>query len=87
MEFHFSNHAEWEMARRGIPRAAVESVLAGPEQRVPDESHPGRWVYQSRKSFDDGKLYLLRVIVSEEPPPTVITAYRTSKIEKYWRVE
>jgi hypothetical protein len=65
----------------------VEAVLNGPEQRVPDESHAGRWIYQSRIRFDDGKLYLLRVVATGEKPPTVITAYRTSKIEKYWRAE
>ena len=38
--------------------------------------------------FEDGKLYLLRVVVAgDEEPPLVITAYRTSKIEKYWRRE
>jgi hypothetical protein len=75
------------MARRSIPNAMVETVLNGPEQRVPDESHAGRWIYQSRVRFDDGKLYLLRIVVTEEEPQTVVTAYRTSKIEKYWRAE
>ena len=36
--------------------------------------------------FEDGKLYLLRVVVAgDEEPPLVITAYRTSKIEEYWK--
>jgi len=31
-------------------------------------------------------MYLLRVIVGESTtPPTVITAYRSSKVAKYWR--
>jgi len=75
------------MARRGIPNTMVEAVLNSPEQKLPDESHAGRWIYQSRMRFDDGKLYLLRVVVSDEEPPTVITAYKTSRIEKYWRAE
>jgi len=38
--------------------------------------------------FEDGKMYLLRVVVDEdEQPPVIITAYRTSKIEKYWSAE
>ena len=82
-----SSHAEWEMQRRGIPTAMVQAVLNGPEQRMPDDSRAGRWIYQSRISFDDGKLYLLRIVVTEIEPQTVITAYRTSKIEKYWRAE
>jgi hypothetical protein len=88
MHFRLSRHAEWEMARRGIPLALVEAVTARPEQRVAGESSPDRWIYQSRMQFEDGKMYLLRVMVAEdEQPPVVITAYRTSKIEKYWRTE
>jgi hypothetical protein len=85
--FRLSSHAEWEMERRGILNAMVDAVLGAPEQRARDESHEGRWIYQSRIRFDDGKLYLLRVVVTEVEPRTVITAYRTSKIEKYWRAE
>ena len=59
-----------------------------PEQRRVDESHPGRWIHQSRLRFEDGKIYLLRVVADEdEQPPVIITAYRTSKIEKYWSAE
>jgi hypothetical protein len=48
----------------------------------------GRWIHQSRLPFEDGKMYLLRVVVAEdEQPPAIITAYRTSKIEKYWSAE
>ena len=66
----------------------VEAVMGRPEQRVVDESYPGRWIHQSRLRFEDGKMYLLRVVVAEdEQPPLVITTYRTSKIEKYWRTE
>jgi hypothetical protein len=33
-------------------------------------------------------MYLLRVVVDEdEHPPVIVTAYRTSKIEKYWSVK
>lgn len=56
MDFRLCSHAEWEMTRRGIPLALVQSVLEHPEQRLVDESSGARW----------------------------ITAYRTSKIEKYW---
>ena len=85
MDFRLCSHAEWEMARRGIPLALVQSVLEHPEQRVVDESSEARWIYQSRFPLEDGKMYLLRVVVDEdENPPVIITAYRTSKIEKYW---
>ena len=36
--------------------------------------------------FDDGRIFLLRVIVADDVDPLlVVTVYRTSKIEKYWR--
>jgi hypothetical protein len=88
MDFRLSRHAEWEMDRRGIPLALVQAVMDHPEQRLVDESCKGRWIYQSRLRFEDGKMCLLRVVVAEdEQPPVIITAYRTSKIEKYWSTE
>lgn len=88
MEFQLSRHAEWEMARRGLPAAMVQAVMDAPEQRLRDESRHGAWIYQSRFRFEDGKMYLVRVVVAEEHvPPVIVTAYRTSKIEKYWSAE
>jgi hypothetical protein len=88
MDFRLSRHAEWEMVRRGIPLALVQVVMDRPEQRLVDESRAGRWICQSRLRFEDGKMYLLRVVVAEEEQPAVIiTVYRTSKMEKYWSAE
>jgi hypothetical protein len=34
------------------------------------------------------RVYLVRVFVDvDRDPPEVVTAYRTSKLPKYWRVE
>jgi hypothetical protein len=72
----------------GIPMAMVREVIEEPEQRLPEESRAASWVYPSRLRFEDGRLYLLRVVVAEEhSPPVVVTVYRTSKIEKYWKAE
>ena len=88
MDFRLSPNAEWEMTRRGIPPELVQAVMDQPEQRIVDESGTGRWIYQSRLAFEDGKIYLVRVVVDEdEEPPAIVTAYRTSKTEKYWSVE
>ncbi len=88
MDFRLSRHAEWEMTRRGIALEQVQVVMDQPEQRLIDESGTDRWIYQSRLRFEDGKMYLLRVVVAEdEEPPVIVTAYRTSKIEKYWSPE
>jgi hypothetical protein len=61
----------------------VLSVAASPEQRV--LVRPGREVRQSRVEID-GKSYLVRVFVDlEEDRDVVVTVYRTSKVQKYWR--
>ena len=78
MDFRLSGHAEWEMTRRSIPLALVKGVMDHPEQRVIDESGTDRWIYQSRLPFEDGKMYLLRVVVDEDDqPPAIVTVYRT----------
>lgn len=85
MEFRISQHAATEMRRRAIALEVVMDVLRNPQQIV--LGRVGRKVYQSRIVFDDGKTYLVRVIVADEQiPSVVITVYRTSKVGKYWRV-
>ena len=84
MNFRFTNHADQELRRRDIPKSVVEDVLTNPQQVV--STLLGRSAYQSRVDFPNGRTYLVRVIVDERlQPPAVITAYRTSKIAKYWR--
>lgn len=86
MRFLISRHAEEEMVQRQIPRELLDSVLESPEQRVPQPG--GGEILQSRFTSGDGKMYLLRTVVAaEKEPPVVVTVYRTSKIEKYWRPE
>lgn len=85
--YHLTAHARFEMERRQITEAEVAKVLSFPEQAEVVRS--GRIVYQSRvqaKLF--GRVYLLRVFVDiDRDPPEVVTVYRTSKVEKYWRFE
>ncbi len=83
--YRLTEHAQLEMARRQITEEDVAQVLSAPEQV--EVVRPGREVYQSRVELGDPlKLYLLRVFIDvERQPPDVVTVYRTSKIEKYWR--
>ncbi len=84
MKFRYSRHATEELVRRGIPRAMADEVLRRPQQIVPERD--SRAAYQSKVDFSDGRTFLLRLIVDEATDPVmVVTAYRTSKIEKYWR--
>jgi len=84
-EFVLTDHALSEMARRQITEDDVKTVLAKPDQM--EMVREGRAVYQSRLEMGDPpKIYLLRVFVDIDfVPPFVVTVYRTSKIEKYWR--
>ena len=84
-EFVFTDHASTEMARREISQEHVRNVLANPEQM--EWIREGRAVYQAKyKMGEPPKNYLLRIFVDiDRTPPHVVTAYRTSKIEKYWR--
>ncbi|WP_227517500.1 DUF4258 domain-containing protein [Parathermosynechococcus lividus] len=84
-QLRFTAHALEEMQRRGIAREQVEAVLSQPEQILLGRNR--RTIYQSRIRFDGEKQYLLRVFVDETiSPSVVITVYRTSKIQKYWRM-
>jgi hypothetical protein len=79
-----SIHVQQEMQRRGIPLAVVESVLAAPAQKIPE--YGDIMCYQSKVEINL-KPYLVRVMVNETArPPKVVTAYRTRKISKYWKV-
>ncbi len=64
----------------GLTVEEVEAVLAAPEQQQP--GHAGRLVVQSRIGR-----FLIRVIIEQDrDPPEVVTAYRTTNIQKYWQV-
>jgi hypothetical protein len=86
-EHRITDHARFEMERRGISEAEIARVLSAPEQT--DMIRPGRAVYQSRMEFEEpGEIYLLRVFVDiDRRPAEVVTAYRKSKVEKYWKSE
>ena len=86
-ECRLTDHARFEMKRRGIIKSQVDQVLAAPEQA--GIVRPGRAVYQARVEFGEpARAYLLRVFVDiDRQPPEVVTAYRTSKIEKYGSTE
>lgn len=82
LDWMLTPHAETELKRRGIPVSLVAEILAAPERQR--SFRPGREVLESRRDFD-GKTYLVRVFVDvDRSPAEVVTAYRTSKIAKYW---
>jgi hypothetical protein len=82
--FILSEHAKEEIERRSIPLDTIHRVMESPQQIV--SAYGERQVYQSKVEIG-GKLYLVRVIVEPTDPLMIITAYRTSQIEKYWKDE
>ena len=83
--YRLTDHARLEMARRQVSEAEVGRVLAAPEQT--ECVREGRALYQSRmERGEPPKTYVLRVVVDiDREPPEVVTAYRSSKVQKYWR--
>ena len=81
MRYKFSDHAQEEIERRRIPLAQEKAILEIPAQVVPE-----RGVVKAHQSNSEigGKIFLVRVIVDGSvDPAVVVTAYRTTKIEKY----
>ncbi len=83
--FIFTEHALAEMARRKISEEEVRNALAIPDQM--EMVRAGRVVYQTKLYMSEfAKTYILRVFLDiDRNPPQVVTVYRTSKVEKYWR--
>jgi hypothetical protein len=68
--------------RRGVSYEWIEETMSLPNQIV--EGYGGRKVAQ-KKYLIRNKEYLLRVIYEEEREiKTVVTAYLTSQIGRYW---
>ena len=81
-QIRITSHARFEMKRRRIRLSLVFAALRNPGQVLP--SRKGRNIYQS-KIGRFGQL-LLRVIVKEDKRTYhVVTAYKTSKVAKYWK--
>ena len=78
-----TDHAREQMIARGVMEKQVREVLAAPEAVLP--VRPGRVVAQRIIARQDAdKPYLLRVFVDiDRSPAEVVTAYWTSRIEKY----
>lgn len=83
MKFKLSDHAKEQMEDREIPPEIVLGVAKNPEQTYNNDID--ETVCQPKVTFGE-KNYLLRVFVNlTGNPPIIISAYRTSKIKKYWR--
>ncbi len=81
IDYTITDHAAFEISRRGLKRETIDRVLKNPEQRF--DIRLGRVVLQSRIQ-ESGEEFLIRVFVdADRRPAEVVTAYRTTKIGKY----
>lgn len=81
INFRFSGHALNQIRNRGLSLPVIESILADPDLVSKDPADVS--VYQ-KIVLENNKLYLYRVFVNViKEPPVVITAYKTSKTDKY----
>ena len=81
MKYVLSEHAKTKILKRKLDTELINQVILDPDQIIEDEDIT---VYQSIASIDQ-KNYLLRVFVNTNKQPNlIITAYLTSKIDKYW---
>ncbi|MBI3584040.1 MAG: DUF4258 domain-containing protein [Nitrospinae bacterium] len=87
LEVVIKEHAIFEAERRGITEEFIRFVVKTPQQKLPAKK--GRIIIQN-KYYDkmENKEMLIRVIGIEKFEKfIVITAYKTSKINKYWKEE
>ncbi|HDR51508.1 MAG TPA: DUF4258 domain-containing protein [Mariniphaga anaerophila] len=81
MDILFSNHALERMKARKIFKERVITIIEQPDTIIPQDE---KIRIYSKLINDENKLYLYRVFLKiEMKAMTVITVYRTSKIEKY----
>jgi hypothetical protein len=87
MNIIITNHAGFEARRRNISEDFVKYVILNPQQKLYYKD--GRVIVQNRYHDEiEVKEMLIRVIgVEIEEIFKIITVYKTSKIEKYWKKE
>ncbi|MCF8244483.1 MAG: DUF4258 domain-containing protein [Saprospiraceae bacterium] len=82
MDYIFSKHSLERLDERQIPIEVANEIISKPDEVI--ESHDGLTIFQGIKTFHGGKNYLVRIYVNTKVDPSiVVTAFRTTKIEKY----
>jgi len=81
MTVEFSNHALRQMEARSIAKEIILSVIQQPDHKVKQDQSTTIFT----KLIDEAeKRYLYRVFVNTaKKPQLIITAYKTSKFDKY----
>ncbi len=80
----FSDHAKFEMKRRGLSETQIQEVYEYPQQKI--KLANDREIWQNKLQMD-GEDYIVRIVMELKPQLMIVTVYRSSKIKKYWRVD
>jgi len=81
MKFVFSKHALNRIKDRGITEEKVSAIINDPDTILKESDC--KHIYQ-KVMEEENKKYLFRVFINIcEHPDLIITAYKTSKIDKY----
>ena len=85
MDVIFSDHAIFEISRRRIKKEDIENLVKNSPQKFSGKNN--RIIVQGiYLDKDQNKEMLLRIIGEEfEGSFYIITTYKTSKIDKYWK--
>ncbi len=82
MKYQTSKYATELMELRILPESLINKIIKHPQQIVEQGDMK---VYQSIIAIEGKKRFLYRIFVDTSTKPVqIITAYKTSKIDKYW---
>ena len=82
MKIHYTKHAEATLEEREISNETVEELIKNPQQVIKGKAE--KQIAQGIMKRANQELLLRVVYVEIEGTTKVITAYWTSKIDKYW---
>ncbi|MHA1974233.1 MAG: DUF4258 domain-containing protein [Candidatus Hodarchaeales archaeon] len=86
MKIHFTEHAMERINSRNISADQIRDAIAQPDEQYSNSL--GRVIHKLLINDDSKEECLLRVFYKEDNDSiTIISAYKTSKIKKYWKGE
>ena len=82
MKIQYTKHAEATLEERDIAKETVEELIIKPQQVIKGKGN--KQIVQGIMNRANQEFLLRVVYIEAEGTTKVITAYWTSKIDKYW---
>ena len=84
MKIQFSEHARERIRSRSLTIDQIEEAIKNPDEQFHNQI--GKVIHKVLNEDESKEKYLLRVFYKEEEDRIfVISAYKTSKVKKYWK--